>query len=83
MAILPSITNESKRQLTKKQQSFLDHLVETQGDAKKENTQKTPSNSSIKKVRNPSIVIALTQQSGLCISAWSLIFGRLEVLQMC
>ena len=35
MAILPSITNESKRQLTKKQQSFLDHLVETQGDAKK------------------------------------------------
>ena len=35
MAILPSITNESKRQLTEKQQSFLDHLVETQGDAKK------------------------------------------------
>ena len=35
MAILPSVTNDSKRQLTEKQQSFLDHLVETQGDAKK------------------------------------------------
>ena len=35
MAILPSVTNDNKRQLTEKQQSFLDHLVETQGDAKK------------------------------------------------
>ena len=35
MAILPSVTNESKRQLTEKQQSFLNHLVETEGDAKK------------------------------------------------
>ena len=35
MAILPSVTNESKRQLTEKQQSFLNYLVETEGDAKK------------------------------------------------
>ena len=35
MAILPSVTNDNKRQLTEKQQSFLNHLVETQGDAKK------------------------------------------------
>ena len=36
MAILPSINNDGrKRELTEKQQSFLDHLVETQGDAKK------------------------------------------------
>ena len=35
MAILPSATNDNQRQLTEKQQSFLDHLVETQGDAKK------------------------------------------------
>ena len=34
MAILPSVTNESKRQ-TEKQQSFLNYLVETEGDAKK------------------------------------------------
>ena len=36
MAILPSIDNNTrKRELTDKQQSFLTHLVETQGDAKK------------------------------------------------
>ena len=36
MAILPSISNDGKkRELTEKQQSFLDNLVETQGDAKK------------------------------------------------
>ena len=35
MAILPSVTNDSKRQLTEKQQSFLNYLVETEGDAKK------------------------------------------------
>ena len=36
MAILPSVNNTtSKRQLTEKQQSFLEHLVETEGDAKK------------------------------------------------
>jgi hypothetical protein len=36
MAILPSISNDNKRrELTDKQQSFLDNLVETQGDAKK------------------------------------------------
>ena len=35
MAILPSIANNTrKRELTEKQQSFLNHLVETQGDAK-------------------------------------------------
>ncbi len=35
MAILPSINdNEKKRELTDKQQAFLTHLVETQGDAK-------------------------------------------------
>ena len=35
MAILPSIDNNTrKRELTEKQQSFLTHLVETQGDAK-------------------------------------------------
>ena len=35
MAILPSINdNERKRELTDKQQAFLTHLVETQGDAK-------------------------------------------------
>jgi len=35
MAILPSIDNNTrKRELTEKQQSFLNHLVETQGDAK-------------------------------------------------
>ena len=35
MAILPSIDiNTRKRELTEKQQSFLNHLVETQGDAK-------------------------------------------------
>ena len=34
MAILPSVTNNNKRQLTTKQQAFLEHLVETQGDAK-------------------------------------------------
>ena len=34
MAILPSVTNNKKRQLTTKQQAFLEHLVETQGDAK-------------------------------------------------
>lgn len=35
MAILPSIDNTNhKRTLTDKQQSFLTHLVETQGDAK-------------------------------------------------
>ena len=36
MAILPSIDNASKkRELTDKQKSFLENLVETQGDAKK------------------------------------------------
>ncbi len=36
MAILPSIDNTNhKRELTDKQQAFLTHLVETQGDAKK------------------------------------------------
>lgn len=36
MAILPSINNnERKRELTDKQEAFLTHLVETQGDAKK------------------------------------------------
>ena len=35
MAILPTVVNDSKRELTEKQQSFLEHLVETQGDAKK------------------------------------------------
>ena len=36
MAILPSVNNTtSKRQLTEKQQSFLEHLDETEGDAKK------------------------------------------------
>ena len=36
MAILPSIDKQhSKRELTEKQQSFLEHLVVTQGDAKK------------------------------------------------
>jgi hypothetical protein len=35
MAILPSInTTATKRELTDKQKSFLEHLVETQGDAK-------------------------------------------------
>ena len=35
MAILPSIDNNTqKRELTEKQQAFLQHLVETQGDAK-------------------------------------------------
>ena len=35
MAILPSIDNNTrKRELTEKQQSFLNHLVETQGEAK-------------------------------------------------
>ena len=35
MAILPSIDNNTrKRELTEKQQSFLNHLVETKGDAK-------------------------------------------------
>jgi len=35
MAILPSIDKQqSKRELTEKQQAFLEHLVETQGDAK-------------------------------------------------
>ena len=36
MAILPTIDNKSrKRELTEKQQSFLNHLVDTHGDAKK------------------------------------------------
>ena len=36
MAILPSIDNNTrKRELTEKQQSFLNHLVDTNGDAKK------------------------------------------------
>ena len=35
MAILPTVVNDSKRELTEKQQSFLEYLVETQGDAKK------------------------------------------------
>ena len=36
MAILPTIDNTTrKRELTEKQQAFLTHLVETQGDAKK------------------------------------------------
>jgi hypothetical protein len=36
MAILPSIDNKSrKRELTEKQQSFLNHLIDTGGDAKK------------------------------------------------
>ena len=35
MAILPSIDNNTrKRELTEKQQAFLHHLVETQGDAR-------------------------------------------------
>ena len=35
MAILPSIDNSTrKRELTDKQEAFLQHLVETQGDAK-------------------------------------------------
>ena len=35
MAILTNVDNRvNKRQLTEKQQSFLNHLVETQGDAK-------------------------------------------------
>ena len=36
MAILPSIDNaQTKRELTEKQQMFLEQLVECQGDAKK------------------------------------------------
>ena len=36
MAILPSVDNTvAKKQLTPKQESFLEHLVETHGDAKK------------------------------------------------
>jgi len=36
MAILPSVNKTStKRELTEKQQSFLNHLVDTKGDAKK------------------------------------------------
>lgn len=36
MAILPTIDNQNKkRELTEKQQSFLNHLVDTNGDAKK------------------------------------------------
>ncbi len=36
MAILPSINNtQTKRELTPKQESFLEHLIECQGDAKK------------------------------------------------
>jgi phage terminase small subunit len=36
MAILPSVDKTiTKRELTEKQQSFLNHLVDTQGDAKK------------------------------------------------
>ena len=36
MAILPSVdTTTTKKELTDKQKSFLEHLVETQGDAKK------------------------------------------------
>jgi phage terminase small subunit len=36
MAILPSIDKtQTKRELTEKQQAFLDHLIECQGDAKK------------------------------------------------
>jgi hypothetical protein len=35
MAILPSVEKQTKRELTTKQQSFLNYLVETQGDAKK------------------------------------------------
>ena len=35
MAMLPTQSNQTQRKLTKKQQSFLEHLVETQGDAKK------------------------------------------------
>ena len=36
MAILPSIDNaQTKRELTPKQESFLEHLIECQGDAKK------------------------------------------------
>ena len=34
MAILPSTNNRTERKLTEKQQSFLEHLVETQGNAK-------------------------------------------------
>ena len=35
MAILPSIDNNTrKRELTDKQEAFLQHLVETQGDAR-------------------------------------------------
>ena len=36
MAILPTVDKtQTKRELTEKQQLFLDHLVECQGDAKK------------------------------------------------
>ena len=36
MAILPSIDSaQTKRELTPKQESFLEHLIECQGDAKK------------------------------------------------
>ena len=35
MEILPSTTSKSERKLTEKQQSFLEQLVEAQGDAKK------------------------------------------------
>ena len=36
MAILPSIDkHQTKRELTPKQESFLEHLIECQGDAKK------------------------------------------------
>ena len=35
MAMLPTQSNQTQRKLTEKQQSFLEYLVETQGDAKK------------------------------------------------
>ena len=35
MAMLPTQSNQTQRKLTEKQQSFLEHLIETQGDAKK------------------------------------------------
>tara|TARA_R110002020_G_scaffold71959_2_gene185343 strand:+ start:2492 stop:2980 length:489 start_codon:yes stop_codon:yes gene_type:complete len=35
MSVLPSTNNKQTRSLTEKQQAFLEHLVDTQGDSKK------------------------------------------------
>ena len=79
MAILPSIDNSNtKRQLTEKQESFLQHLVETHGDAKKVAGYKSHYHHVVKGLKSE--ILELTQEV-LANSAPKAAFKLVEIME--